>query len=216
LGAPRGFAGDKEGGYLTEAVRRKPFSLILVDEIEKAHPDILNLFLQIMEDGRLTDNMGRTVSFANTIIIMTSNAAADFVQSALLDGRTIENIRQTLINEKLKQYFRPEFINRLDGLIVFKPLDKVELVEVARLLVAKIAAKLSERGINLKVSDAALSEFAEHGYDPVFGARPLRRLMQEKIDNLLAKYLLGNKLDPRDKVVIDGIDNIKVEKREEI
>jgi ATP-dependent Clp protease ATP-binding subunit ClpC len=200
---------------VTEAIRKNPFTLVLVDEIEKAHPDILNLFLQIMEDGRLTDTAGRTVSFANTIIIMTSNAGADFIQSALLAGQPIETIRAALINEQLKKYFKPEFINRLDGLIVFRPLSKVELKAVARLLVDKIAKQLAGRGINLKVSEAALDEFAEHGWDLVFGARPLRRLIQEKIDNLLAKYLLANKLDSRDTVVIEGMDSVRVEKREE-
>ncbi|MBI5254466.1 AAA family ATPase, partial [Candidatus Falkowbacteria bacterium] len=183
LGAPAGAATYKSGGYLTEAIRKKPFSLLLVDEIEKAHPDILNLFLQIMEDGRLTDNMGRTVSFANTIIIMTSNASADFVQAALLEGRTIDEIKKVLINEKLKAYFKPEFMNRLDGLVVFAPLSREDLVEVARLLVAKVAKQLETRGITLKITDAGLAEFAEHGYDVVFGARPLRRLIQEKIDD---------------------------------
>jgi ATP-dependent Clp protease ATP-binding subunit ClpB len=168
-----------------------------------------------MEDGRLTDTAGRTVSFANTIIIMTSNAGADFIQSALLAGQPIETIRAALINEQLKKYFKPEFINRLDGLIVFRPLSKVELKAVARLLVDKIAKQLAGRGINLKVSEAALDEFAEHGWDLVFGARPLRRLIQEKIDNLLAKYLLANKLDSRDTVVIEGMDSVRVEKREE-
>jgi len=216
IGAAKGTAGYKEGGYLTEAIRKRPFSLVLVDEIEKAHPDILNLFLQIMEDGRLTDNLGRTVSFANTIIIMTSNANADFVQEQIRANVSVEQIRQVLINEKLKEYFKPEFLNRLDGLIVFKSLTKADLVKIAGLLTRKVAKNLEKRGIALKVSVAALQEFAEHGYDPVFGARPLRRLIQERVDNSLAKYLLANKLDPRDVVILDAGEQIRVEKAEQL
>jgi len=206
----------KDVGILTEQVRKNPFSLVLFDEVEKAHPDILNLFLQMMDDGRLTDNLGRVIDFTSTIIIMTSNAEAQFIQDEIKKGSTIDQIKQELINEKLKGQFRPEFINRLDGVVVFKPLGMKEVIAIARLLVAKVIKNLDGKGIDFSVTDGAISELAEQGFDPKFGARPLRRTIETRIDDELAKQLLEGKIGRRDKVIYDVGGEIRIEKAEKI
>jgi ATP-dependent Clp protease ATP-binding subunit ClpC len=204
----------EKAGLLTEAVRKKPFALLLFDEVEKAHPDILNLFLQMLDDGRLTDASGRMVDFTNTIIVMTSNAGAAVIQDELNKNTSIEKIKELLLNEELRKNFRPEFLNRFDGLIVFKPLTMVEVIAIARILLAKIIKQLEEKNINLTITDGAVAELAELGFDARFGARPLRRVIQERIDNLLADYLLQGKIDKRDKITIDVGGKITVEKAE--
>lgn len=213
IGSPVG--GGKEPGYLTEAVRKNPFALVLLDEIEKAHPDILNLFLQVMDDGRLTDNTGRTIDFTNVILIATSNAGTSFIQEKMREGLPIEQIKQGLIENELKKYFRPEFLNRFDGIVVFKPLTMVEVKAIAKLLLNKVGARLAEKGINLEVTDDAIAELAEGGFDPQFGARPLRRVIQERVDDSLATYLLTQKLGRRDTVILQkgGVIDVKKAKK---
>jgi len=212
LGAP----GDKQGGILTEAVRQKPFSLVLLDEIEKAHPDILNVFLQVMDDGRLTDNTGRTIDFTNTIIVMTSNAGTEFIQQEIKKGTEVGIIQKQLVQEKLGAYFRPEFINRFDGVIVFKPLAQEEVLQIAWLQLSKLQANMEERGIHLRVTEEAAEELAKEGFDPLFGARPLKRVIQEKVNDALANYLLTGKIGRRDVVYLEPGGKIRVEKAEQI
>ncbi len=200
------------GGYLTEQVRTNPFCLLLADEFEKAHPDVVNLFLQLMDDGRLTDGAGRTVDFTNCIVICTSNAGSSVIQDQLRAGIAVETIRDYLVNTELPRRFRPELLNRFDGIIVFKPLSLDDVRAIARLMLAGVTDSLKRRGIALQVTDAAIDELATAGYDPKFGARPLRRVIQERVDDPLAKTLLAGGLRRRDTVVFDiggKIDMIK-------
>jgi ATP-dependent Clp protease ATP-binding subunit ClpC len=203
-------------GLLTEPVRKNPFALVLFDEVEKSHPDILNVFLQMMDDGRVTDSQGRVIDFTNTIIIMTSNAGAQFIQDGINNGTDLEEIKNKLINEELRQYFRPEFLNRFDGVVVFKPLTMMAVIKIARLMINKIVKKLEERGISFEASDEAIAELAELGFDPKFGARPLRRTIQEKVDDILANYLLQGQIDRRDKVILEPGGKLRIEKAEQI
>jgi ATP-dependent Clp protease ATP-binding subunit ClpC len=215
--------GNAEGarGYLTEAVRKAPFSLVLLDEFEKAHPDILNLFLQVMDDGRLTDGQGRTIDFTNSIIIATSNAGALFIQEQLAGGgesseHKIEQIKETLINEHLNKILRPELINRFDGVIVFKPLSMEDVVAITKLMLNKIGEMLKIKGIGLRCEEEGARKLAAEGFDPKFGARPLRRLLQEKIYDNIANKILADELKRRDTVVIGANAEISVEKRKEL
>lgn len=203
LGSPLATGRGTEGGYLSDAVRRNPFSLVLLDEFEKAHPDILNVFLQVMDDGRLTDSAGRTVDFTNTIIIATSNAGTEAIQAGMREGLSQAVIKERLINDELGRYFRPELINRFDQIIMFTPLAESEIVAIAKLLLQEVAERLLAKGITLEASEAAVRELAREGFDPVFGARPLRRVIQDKVDNALAKYLLTGTLGRRDHVVLE-------------
>ncbi len=207
-----GTAGDERGGLLTEAVRQTPFAIVLLDELEKAHPDILNLFLQVMDDGRLTDGVGRTVDFTNTMVIATSNAGTQFIQDAIATGRALDEIKTGLLERELTGTFRPEFLNRFDGVIVFRPLTMDDVTQIAWLFVNGIAKRLEEKGINFTAEDAAVEELAHAGYDPLFGARPLRRVMQERVDNGLANLLLQNKIGRKDTVVLETGGNLRVEK----
>ncbi|MDD5566785.1 MAG: ATP-dependent Clp protease ATP-binding subunit [Patescibacteria group bacterium] len=216
IGAPPGLTKGEEGGYLTEAVRRQPFSLLLLDEIEKAHPDILNVFLQVMDDGRLTDSLGRTIDFTNVILIATSNAGTPLIQQRVRENKPIMEIRDELINTELSKYFRPEFLNRFDGIMVFRPLAQEELYQVAELLLGKVAGRLEEKGISLKATPEAIAELVQEGYDPAFGARPLRRVIQNKVDNALANHLLQGKLTRRDVAVLEPGGVIRVEKAERL
>ncbi len=215
LGAAPGYAGAT-AGYLTEAVRTNPFSLVLLDELEKAHPDVLNVFLQVFDDGRLTDSSGRTIDFTNTIIIATSNAGTDVIQQRLRQGRGIEQIREELLESTLGRYFRPEFLNRFDGIIVFAPLSETEIERITGLLLQKIAAQLERRGIAFRASPEAVHELAAAGFDPIYGARPLRRLIQERVDNALATYLLTGKLGRRDVAVLETGGVVRVEPAEKL
>jgi len=215
LGAPAGYQGAGSG-YLTEAVRTNPFSLILLDELEKAHPDVLNVFLQVFDDGRLTDSSGRTIDFTNSIIIATSNAGTDVIQQRMKEGQAIEKIRSELLEATLGRYFRPEFLNRFDDIIVFRPLTEEEIEQIASLLLAKIAKRLETRGITLRASPGALHELAQAGFDPVYGARPLRRVLQERVDNALANFLLTGQLTRRDVAVLEAGGTIRVETAQQL
>ncbi|MFA6511565.1 MAG: ATP-dependent Clp protease ATP-binding subunit [Patescibacteria group bacterium] len=215
LGAPTGYAGAGEG-QLTQAVRAKPFSLVLLDELEKAHPDILNLFLQVMDDGRLTDGTGRTVDFTNVIIIATSNAGTPVIQQRVKEGIGADAIKEELMNVVLGKYYRPEFLNRFDNIVVFTPLSPEHIVQVARLLIGKVQAQLADRGITLEVTDEALVDLAERGFDPAFGARPLRRLIQDEVDDALAKFLLTGNLGRRDIAVLEKGGQVSVKHAEEL
>jgi len=216
IGAPPGYSEAGEGGYLSEAVRKNPFSLVLLDEIEKAHADILNVFLQVMDDGRLTDNSGRTVDFTNAIIIATSNASTKFIQDMVKQKATVAEIKKQLMDRELNQYFRPEFLNRFDGIIVFKPLTMDNVQEIAKLMLNKIKKSLEEKGIGLKATPEAMVELSEIGFSPQFGARPLRRVIQQRVQDPLANYLLAGKIDRRDTVVIETDGKISIEKAKEI
>jgi len=216
LGRLIGVPGGDKGGQLTEAARQNPSSLLLLDEMEKAHPDILNIFLQVMDDGRLTDSLGRTLDFTNMIIIGTSNAGTDFIQEEITKGTSVEAITETLVREKLKSYFRPEFLNRFDGVIVFKPLGKEEIIQITKLLLIKLAKQLEQKGIILKPTEEAIVEIAEAGFDPLFGARPLNRTIQNRVSDVLAKFLLTGKIGRRDVVVLEKGGQIRVEKAKKI
>jgi len=216
IGAPPGTSQSGEGGYLSEAVRKNPFSLVLLDEIEKAHPDILNVFLQIMDDGRLTDNTGRTIDFTNTIIIATSNAGTKLIQERVKQNIPVEKIKQELIDEKLNQYFRPELLNRFDGIIVFKPLSMDDVAKITKLMIKKVAVSLEEKGITLKITPEAVVELAKEGFDPKFGARPLRRLIQQRVQDVLANYLLAGKIGRRDIVIIKSGGILDIQKAKQI
>lgn len=207
IGAP-----GESGGLLTEPVRQNPFSLLLLDELEKAHPDILNIFLQVMDDGRITDAAGRVIDFTNAILIATSNAGTQFIQDGLKVNKKIEEIKKDLIERELKQYFRPEFLNRFDGVMVFKPLTEIETVQIARLMIRGIAKQLEAKGIFLQITDEAVVELAQAGFDPLFGARPLRRVIQERVQDTLANFLLTQKIGRRDVVILEKGGVLRVEK----
>jgi ATP-dependent Clp protease ATP-binding subunit ClpB len=203
IGAPPGYVGYDQGGQLTEAVRRKPYSVVLFDEVEKAHPDVFNTLLQILDDGRLTDSQGRTVSFKNTIIIMTSNIGAmHLLEGISLDGHLAEGIRETVMQE-LRKHFRPEFLNRVDETVLFKPLSREQIKEIIELLLGRLRGRLKDRKITLELTDAARNFIADNAYDPVYGARPLRRYLQQKIETTLARQLIGGELREGQHVIID-------------
>ena len=191
LGAPPGYVGYDEGGQLTEAVRSKPYSVVLFDEIEKAHPDVFNVMLQILDDGRVTDSHGRTVDFKNTIIIMTSNLGSDLLLEGVHHGVIPEDVRKGVM-DLMKAQFRPEFLNRVDDIVLFSPLDKKQLRSIVSLLLRDLTKRLAERGIALDVTAAALDFITEHGYDPVFGARPLKRYISHNVETLVARWLIAH------------------------
>lgn len=200
IGAPPGYVGYEEGGYLTELVRRKPYSVILLDEVEKAHPDVFNILLQVLDDGRLTDGQGRTVDFSNTVVIMTSNLGSDVIQTmAHGDYDTMK----TAVMDIVGTHFRPEFINRIDDTVVFRPLEKEEIREIARIQLRHLSQRLQDNEIKIDVTDAALDKVAEEGFDPVYGARPLKRAIQTEIENPLALKLLSGEFASGDTVVVD-------------
>jgi ATP-dependent Clp protease ATP-binding subunit ClpB len=211
VGAPPGYVGYEEGGQLTEAVRRKPFAVVLLDEIEKAHPDVFNILLQILDDGRLTDSKGRTVNFKNTIIIMTSNIGAQLIQSEMekMEGMNRDAMLSSL-QEKLflllKQKVKPEFLNRIDEVILFTPLTREDLKKIVLIQFNYIKATAMRQRINLTISDAAIQWFANAGFDPAFGARPLKRVMQRKITNRISALILSGEIDEGDTVAIDMAD----------
>ncbi|MBK6747948.1 ATP-dependent chaperone ClpB [Ottowia sp.] len=205
IGAPPGYVGYDEGGYLTEAVRRKPYSVILFDEIEKAHPDVFNVLLQVLDDGRLTDGQGRTVDFKNTVIIMTSNIGSPLIQA--MAGKPYEDVKDAVFGE-LKNHFRPEFLNRIDEIVVFHGLDASQIGEIAKIQLKVLAERLAKMELHLKVSDQALAELSKVGFDPVFGARPLKRAIQQRIENPLSRDLLGGKFPPKTEIDV-SVDPIK-------
>ncbi|WP_138519326.1 ATP-dependent chaperone ClpB [Limnobacter alexandrii] len=203
VGAPPGYVGYDEGGYLTEAVRRKPYSVILLDEVEKAHPDVFNVLLQVLDDGRLTDGQGRTVDFKNTVIVMTSNLGSHEIQR--LAGQDSEVIKAAVM-EEVKLHFRPEFINRVDELVVFHALDNAHIANIARIQLQRLQQRLASRDMRLEVSDAALAEVVKAGFDPLYGARPLKRAIQQIIENPVSKMILEGRFGPNDVVPVDFKD----------
>lgn len=200
IGAPPGYVGYEEGGYLTEQVRRKPYSVILLDEVEKAHPDVFNILLQVLDDGRLTDGQGRTVDFKNTVIVMTSNIGSQQIQAMQTDGYNL--IKLAVMNE-VKNHFRPEFINRIDEVVVFHALDENNIRSIARIQLKQLENRLEKLELHLQITDDALKLISENGFDPVYGARPLKRTIQNEIENPLSKALLGGKYPPRSTILID-------------
>ncbi len=215
VGAPPGYVGYDEGGQLTEAIRRKPYSVVLLDEIEKAHPDAFNILLQVLDDGRLTDNKGRVVDFKNTIIIMTSNLGSSLIQEALEKDGPEQGMEQARVQvlELLKRTIRPEFLNRVDETVVFKPLSLEEVTEVVRMQFNAVRRRLAEQNIRLEASEAAVEWISRKGYDPQFGARPLKRTLQREVVNRLSKEILSGRVVAQDTIRIDyqGGDNLLFE-----
>ena len=203
IGAPPGYVGYEEGGQLTEAVRRKPYSVVLFDEIEKAHPDVFNVLLQVLDDGRITDSKGRTVDFKNTIIIMTSNLGAQYLLDGINDDGTIKKEAEDAVMEALRSNFRPEFLNRLDEIIMFKPLTKDNISHIVDLLMDDLNERVSDREIHITLTDAAKRYIVEEGYDPVYGARPLKRFLQKNVETLAAKLILADDVMPQNTIEID-------------
>ena len=207
IGAPPGYVGYEEGGQLTEAVRRKPYSVILFDEIEKAHPDVFNILLQVLDDGRITDSQGRTVDFKNTILIMTSNIGSTYLLDGIdAEGNISEQARQMVMND-LRAHFRPEFLNRLDETILFKPLTKENVTGIIDILMARLNHRLEEKELSITLSDAAKAFIVDQGYDPVYGARPLKRYLQKHVETMAARMILSNQLMPGDLIFIDADEN---------
>ena len=212
IGAPPGYVGYDEGGQLTEAIRRRPYAVVLLDEIEKAHPDVFNILLQVLDDGHLTDNKGRVVNFKNTIIIMTSNIGSHIIQENFsnLNDENHEEVMaktQNQVFELLQKSMRPEFLNRIDEIIMFTPLSRDELAKIVHLQFANLQQQLAEMGIQLTASDEALDWLAQLGYDPQYGARPLKRVIQKHILNELSKEILAGKIDKDAQVKLDMFDN---------
>ncbi len=212
IGAPPGYVGYDEGGQLTEAVRRKPYSVVLFDEIEKAHPDVFNVLLQVLDDGRITDSKGRTVDFKNTILIMTSNIGSAYLLDGIGNDGEISTQAKDKVFEELKLHFRPEFLNRLDETIIFKPLSKTDIGSIVDLLIEDLVSRLRQKELQLIVTDAAKDMVIEHGYDPVYGARPLKRYLQKNVDTLVAKIILSGNVSEGDAITIDVIDGKLVAK----
>ena len=204
VGAPPGYVGYEEGGYLTEAVRRRPYSVVLLDEVEKAHPDVFNILLQVLDDGRLTDGQGRTVDFRNTVVIMTSNLGSHLIQENA-ENMSYDEMK-TIVMNVVGQHFRPEFINRIDETVVFHPLDKENIRAIAKIQLERLIKRMAERGYEVTVTDAAVDHIGEAGFDPLFGARPLKRAIQQELENTLAQQILSGKLLPNSPVTVDYQD----------
>ena len=216
IGAPPGYVGYEEGGQLTEAVRRKPYSVVLFDEIEKAHPDVFNILLQVLDDGRVTDSQGRTVDFKNTVLILTSNLGSSYILEGI-DEKTgeISQDAKDKVNALLKQSFRPEFLNRLDEIVFYKPLTKANVTGIIDILLRSLSERMADRRLSLVVTDKAKSFIVDHGYDPVYGARPLKRYIQSKVETLLARVMLSGELKPNSTLITDaenGELSVRVEK----
>ncbi len=206
IGAPPGYVGYDEGGQLTEAVRRKPYSVVLFDEVEKAHPDVFNVLLQVLDDGRITDSQGRTVDFKNTILIMTSNIGSSYLLDGIDENGEIAAQNEELVMNQLRGHFRPEFLNRLDEIIMFKPLTKADVTKIIDLLVKDVNKRLTEREVSIELTDAAKAYIVENGYEPMYGARPLKRYLQKHVETLAAKMILGGNVGRCDTIVIDVVD----------
>lgn len=207
IGAPPGYVGYDEGGQLTEAVRRKPYSVVLFDEIEKAHPDVFNILLQVLDDGRITDSQGRTVDFKNTIIILTSNLGSSYILDGITENNEISAEAREQVEKLLKSQFRPEFLNRLDEIVFYKPLSKNEIGSIVDLMIADLSKRLEDKQIKIEITDKAKAYIIDSGYDPVYGARPLKRFIQSKAETLIAKAIIGDRLNEGDAVVIDGSED---------
>jgi ATP-dependent Clp protease ATP-binding subunit ClpB len=208
IGAPPGYVGFEEGGYLTEAVRRRPYSVILLDEVEKAHPDVFNVLLQVLDDGRLTDGHGRTVDFRNTVIVMTSNLGSNLIQE--MAGEENYDAMKSAVMDVVGTHFRPEFVNRIDDLVVFHPLGREHIRRIVDIQLAYLHDRLADRELSIRLSDAARDKLADAGFDPVYGARPLKRAIQQQVENPLAQEILQGRFKPGD--VIDvGVDDDRLE-----
>jgi ATP-dependent Clp protease ATP-binding subunit ClpB len=203
IGAPPGYVGYEEGGYLTEQVRRKPYSVILLDEVEKAHPDVFNILLQVLDDGRLTDGQGRTVDFKNTVVVMTSNMGSQQIQAMATDDYQVIKLA---VMAEVKTHFRPEFINRIDEVVVFHGLDEKNIKAIARIQLKGLESRLAKLELNLQISEDALSLLSEEGFDPVYGARPLKRAIQNELENPLAKAILAGKYPPKATIMVEARD----------
>ena len=206
IGAPPGYVGYEEGGQLTEAVRRKPYSVVLFDEIEKAHPDVFNVLLQVLDDGRITDSQGRTVDFKNTILIMTSNIGSPYLLDGIDEKGDIKPEAQEQVMNDLRGHFRPEFLNRLDEIIMFKPLTKDNVGKIVDLMVKELSDRLADQELSLELTDAAKQMVVDNGYDPVYGARPLKRYLQNYVETLTAKKILSGDVHAGDTIVLDVKD----------
>ncbi len=203
IGAPPGYVGYEEGGQLTEAVRRKPYSVVLLDEIEKAHPDVFNILLQVLDDGRITDSQGRTVDFKNTIIILTSNLGSPYILDGITDNGEISNEAREQVDKLLKSQFRPEFLNRLDEIIYYKPLQKTEILKIADLMINELRKRLADKQVGIEVTDAAMDAIVEQGFDPNYGARPLKRFIQRKVETLIARKIIAGQVEPESVITVD-------------
>ena len=203
IGAPPGYVGYEEGGQLTEAVRRKPYSVVLFDEIEKAHPDVFNILLQVLDDGRITDSKGKTVDFKNTILIMTSNIGSSYLLEGIDEDGNIKPEAQDMVMNDLKNHFRPEFLNRLDETIMFKPLTKANITNIIDLLVKDLNRRLTDKELSVELTSAAKNYVADHGYEPMYGARPLKRYLQKSVETLAARLILSDGVDAEDTILID-------------
>jgi ATP-dependent Clp protease ATP-binding subunit ClpB len=206
VGAAPGYIGYEEGGQLTEAVRRNPYSIVLFDEIEKAHPEVFNILLQVLDDGRLTDGQGRTVNFRNTILIMTSNLGSDLLLKNQSENKIDDNIRNQ-VQDVLHGYFRPEFLNRIDDIIMFTPLSKQDVRQIVIKLIHNLSMRLSDQEISLSISDDAQDYIVEQAYDPAFGARPLRRYITKNVETPLAKEIISGRVRPNSTVNIDVLND---------
>ncbi len=203
IGAPPGYVGYEEGGQLTEAVRRRPYSVVLFDEIEKAHPDVFNILLQVLDDGRITDSQGRTVDFKNTIIILTSNLGSNYILEGITPDGEISEEARNKVNDLLRKSFRPEFLNRLDEIVFYKPLAKSEISKILDLLIVDLQRRLEDKHIKLELTDSAKDYLIENGYDEVYGARPLKRFVTKRLETLIAEKILTNEIKPKSTVVIE-------------
>jgi ATP-dependent Clp protease ATP-binding subunit ClpB len=208
IGAPPGYVGYDEGGYLTEAVRRRPYSVILLDEVEKAHPDVFNVLLQVLDDGRLTDGQGRTVDFRNSVVVMTSNLGSQLIQE-MAGEENYETMKASVMNE-VGNHFRPEFINRIDDVVVFHPLGREHIRKIVDIQLGYLHARLADRDIRIHLSDAARDKLADAGFDPVYGARPLKRAIQQQVENPLAQEILQGKFKPGDLIEV-GVSQDRLE-----
>ena len=202
IGAPPGYVGYEEGGQLTEAVRKKPYSVVLFDEIEKAHPDVFNILLQVLDDGRITDSQGRTVDFKNTIIILTSNLGSQFILEGIENG-TITDGAKAQVESLLKKQFRPEFLNRIDEIVFYKPLMKDEISSIVELMLADLRRRLKDKQLDVRLTDAAKQYVVDAGYDPVYGARPLKRFLQSRVETLIARKIIAEDLHHGNVIEVD-------------
>ena len=203
IGAPPGYVGYDEGGQLTEAVRRKPYCVVLLDEIEKAHPDVFNILLQVLDDGRITDSQGRTVDFKNTIIIMTSNLGSQLLLEGLEDGH-ISDMARDGVMRMLKTSFRPEFLNRIDDIVFYKPLERAEIVQIVRLQAGSLAKRLEQQDVHMELTDKAVDAIVDAAFDPAYGARPLKRYIQSHLETLIARKLVAGEIFPSQVITVDA------------
>ena len=206
IGAPPGYVGYDEGGQLTEAVRRHPYSVVLFDEVEKAHPDVFNVLLQVLDDGRITDSQGRTVDFKNTILIMTSNLGSEYILDGIENGE-ITAEAQAQVSALLKRHFRPEFLNRIDEIVTYKPLTRDQIGRIVSLMLQNLNKRLSDRRLQVSLTDAAMEAVIDQGFDPVYGARPLKRYLQSHVETLVARRIIAAQVKPGTDMVVDVDEN---------